>query len=127
LKDVGVLIVQPTGRLAADAFRRLSVIIEPFIQEKGKLTGLLVDAPSFPGWESFGALIEHMKFVADHQRKIERIAAVAESEILKIAPKIAQHFAPSKIRSVRLRREGPRDQCGSNAYSTPPPAGQGPN
>jgi hypothetical protein len=31
--------------------------------ENGKLTALLIDAPSLPGWESFGALIEHMKFV----------------------------------------------------------------
>ena len=93
LKDAGVLVVQPTSPLAADDFRRLSLTVDPFIQEKGKLMGLLIDAPSFPGWDSLGALIEHIKFVADHQRKIDRIAVVTESEVLKIAPKIAEHFA----------------------------------
>jgi hypothetical protein len=41
--------------------------------------GLLIEAPSFPGWGSFGALINHMKFVYDHHRKIDRVAAVTDN------------------------------------------------
>jgi hypothetical protein len=92
-KDRGVLIVQPKGALSADDFREVSRTVDPYIREKGKLTGLLIEAPSFPGWDSFGALIEHMKFVKDHHRKIDRVAAVTDSKILSIAPKIAEHFA----------------------------------
>ena len=40
-----------------------------------------------------GALVEHMKFVKNHHRQIDRIAVVTDSEVLKIAPKIAEHFA----------------------------------
>jgi hypothetical protein len=35
----------------------------------------MIYTKSFPGWESFGALVSHLKFVADHHQKIERIAA----------------------------------------------------
>ena len=66
--------------------------------EKGKLTGLLIDAPSFPGWDSFGALIEHLRFVHNRHRNIDRVAAVTDSTFLKIAPKIAQHFAHPEIK-----------------------------
>lgn len=92
-KETGVLIIQPKGALSADDFRNVSRTVDPYIQEKGNLTGLLIEAPSFPGWDSFGALIEHMKFVKDHHRKIDRVAAVTDSKVLAIAPKIAEHFA----------------------------------
>jgi hypothetical protein len=39
----------------------------------------MIHAESFPGWESFGAFVSHLKFVGDHHRQIERIAAVTNS------------------------------------------------
>jgi hypothetical protein len=98
LKDIGVLLVEPKSALSADDFREISRVIDPYIREKGKLTGLLIEAPSFPGWDSFGALIGHMKFVFDHHRKIDRVAAVTDNAFLKIAPRIAEHFAHPDIK-----------------------------
>jgi hypothetical protein len=63
LKDAGVLVVQPQSALSADDFREVARVVNPYISERGKLTGLLIEAASFPGWESFGALIEHLRFV----------------------------------------------------------------
>jgi hypothetical protein len=97
-RDKGILTVNPTGALQAGDFQAIAHAVDPYIAEKGGLNGLLVDAPSFPGWASFGALIEHMKFVKDHHRRIKRVAAVTDSEFLKIAPRIAQHFADPEIR-----------------------------
>ena len=77
---------------------RFSRAIDPYIRERGKLTGLLIEAKSFPGWDSFGALIQHIKFVHDHHRKIDRVAAVTDNVFLKIAPRIAEHFAHPEIR-----------------------------
>lgn len=54
-------------------------MIDPYIREKGRLTGLLIEAVSFPGWDSFGTLIEHLKFVHDHQRNIDRVAVVTDA------------------------------------------------
>jgi hypothetical protein len=63
LRDAGVLVVEPKSALSAEDFREISRTVDPYMHEKGKLTGLLIEAPSFPGWDSFGALIEHLKFV----------------------------------------------------------------
>ncbi len=46
----------------------------------------------FPGWENLAALIQHMRFVRDHQRRIARVALVTD-KFLKIPPEIAAHFA----------------------------------
>ena len=48
-----------------------------------------------------GALIEHMSFVRTHHRKIERVAAVTDTTILTIAPKIAEHFAHPESKVFR--------------------------
>lgn len=101
LKDTGLLIVEPREALTTEDFQAISQTVEPYIAANGKLTGLLIDVPSFPGWESFAALVEHMKFVRDHHRKIDRVAAVTDSKILTIAPKIAEHFAHPEFKVFR--------------------------
>ena len=98
LRDAGVLVVEPKSALSAEDFREISRSIDHYIREKGKLTGLLIEAASFPGWDSFGALIEHLKFVHDQHRNIDRVAVVTDAAFLKIAPTIAQHFAHPEIR-----------------------------
>ena len=59
----------------------------------------MIEAPSFPGWENFAALLSHLRFVRDHHRKIERIAVVTDSALLAAAPKIASHFVSAQVRT----------------------------
>ena len=99
LRDKGILILRPEGELAAADFAAVARIIDPYIAEHGKLNGLLIEAPSFPGWDSFGALVEHIRFIRDHHRKVGRVAAVSDSSFLKVAPRIASHFAQPDIKT----------------------------
>ena len=98
LRDAGVLVVEPKSALSAEDFREISRMIDPYISENGKLTGLLIEAVAFPGWDSFGTFIEHLKFVHGHHRNIDRVAVVTDAAFLKIAPTIAQHFAHPEMR-----------------------------
>ena len=98
LRDKGILIVKPQGAIDVGDFDRLAQTVDPYIADHGALSGLLIEAPSFPGWESFAALIEHLRFVRDHHRKIRRVAAVTDSSFLKVAPRIAAHFAQPEIK-----------------------------
>jgi hypothetical protein len=98
LRDPDILVITPEGPLEKADFERLAKEIDPLIASKGKLTGVMIYTRAFPGWDSFGALVSHLKFVADHHRRIERIAAVTDSGFLKIMPRIADHFVQAKIR-----------------------------
>jgi hypothetical protein len=98
LRDQGVLIIAPDGPIEKADFKRLANEIDPVIASKGKLAGVMIYAKSFPGWDSFGAFVSHLKFVADHHRQIERIAAVTDSGLRTIVPRIAQHFVKPEIR-----------------------------
>lgn len=98
LKDKGIGILSPEGPLEASDFQKLAQEIDPYIAANGHLTGLMILAKEFPGWEHFGALVSHLRFVRDHHHKIDCIAAVTDSEFLKIMPHIARHFVAAEIR-----------------------------
>lgn len=99
LRDKAILVVRPTGRLEATDFEKLSAAVDPFLADNGMLNGLLIEAPFFPGWNDFAGLIGHLKFAGDHQRRIRRVAAVTDSAVLSILPRIAEHFAQPEIRA----------------------------
>jgi hypothetical protein len=105
LRDRSLLLITPHGPLEKEDFEQLAKEIDPFIAANGKLVGVMIHAKSFPGWESFGALVSHLKFVADHHRQIERVAAVTDSGFLKIVPRIASHFVRAQIKHFEFKEE----------------------
>src|SRR6476659_11027235 len=99
LRDEGILILQPQGPLQAGDFTSLATVVDPYLEEHGTLRGIMVDAQSFPGWDSFAALVSHLRFVRDHHRLIGKIAVVSDSAVLSIAPQIAKHFVKAEFRN----------------------------
>ena len=123
LPDKGIVVLSPDGPLQEADFKRLADEVDPYIAANGRLTGVMIRAKSFPGWASFGALVSHLRFVKDHHRKIGRIAAVSDDQLLKIMPSIASHFVAAEIRQFPsdqeaqalawLQEGGPAAQAGS--------------
>lgn len=105
LRDKAILVVRPEEALRARDFAAIAAEVDPYIAAHGGLTGLMVVAPSFPRWEDFAALIEHLKFVRDHQRKIERVAVLTDNPVLKVAQAVADHLAHPEFRLFRPDEE----------------------
>jgi len=99
LDERGILVVKPEGALCAEDFSALAAAVDPYIEQRGELAGLVIDAPQFPGWENFAALLSHLRFVRDHHRRIRRIAVVTDSALLAVGPRIAKHFVNAEVRS----------------------------
>jgi SpoIIAA-like len=98
LRDRGILVVTAHDPLEKAYFEQLAKEVDPFIASNGKLSGVMICAEAFPGWENFEAFVSHVKFVADHHRQIERVAAVSDSTLLKIMPRIAGLFVQAEVR-----------------------------
>lgn len=99
LPDRGVVILKPEGALRAEDFAALAAAVDPYLEQQGALNGLMIDAPSFPGWENFAGLISHLRFVRDHHRRIRRVAVVSDNALLTAGPKIASHFVTAELKS----------------------------
>lgn len=98
LQDDSILIVTPDGPLTSSDFDRLAMEVDPFIEEKNKINGLMIYVESFPGWNDFAALVSHLKFVKNHHQNIGRVAAVTDSGFLSILPRVANHFVSAEVR-----------------------------
>ena len=90
--------MRPEGALSEGDFDNVASAIDPYLEEHGNLKGLIIYTKDFPGWESFGAMSKHFKFVKDHQRKISHVALVTDSKIGNLAETIASHFVSASIK-----------------------------
>lgn len=103
MEEDGILIVEPRDKLQQVDFERLSLLADPYIEQHGGLNGLLIDAESFFGWEDFASLVSHVHFVRDHEKKIQRVAAVTDNRFLAILPSVASHFVSAELRHFHYR------------------------
>lgn len=98
MQDEGILLLRPQGPLQASDFESVAKTVDPYIERKGGLRGVMIEARAFPGWDSVAALMSHMRFVRDHHRLIAKIAAVSDSPLLSAAPHFAKHFVKAEVR-----------------------------
>lgn len=93
-----ILYLQPKSALEQGDFAQLAKTVDPFIEKSGGLAGLIIDAPKFPGWENFGAMAAHFRFVRDHHKRIRKVALVTDSALGNVAQNLASHFVSAEIR-----------------------------
>lgn len=97
-KDAGIVTVMPSAPLSEKDFAVLADEVDPYIEKEGMLKGLIIQVESFPGWEDLAGLVSHWKFVRDHHKKIEKVAAVSDARIVSIMPTIVDHFVNAKVK-----------------------------
>jgi hypothetical protein len=96
--ELGILYVRPGAPLTENDFEQLTAAVDPWIEDNGQLTAVILEAPEFPGWDSFGAMTSHFKFVRDHHQHIRKVAIVTDSAIGNIAENFASHFVSAEIK-----------------------------
>jgi hypothetical protein len=93
-----ILEVRPQSALDKADFVELAKAVDPLIETNGDLAGLIINVAKFPGWDSFGTMITHFRFVRDHHKHIEKVALVTDSHLGDVAEHLASHFVSAEIR-----------------------------
>ena len=93
-----ILHVRPRSSLTGEDFVELAKTVDPYIEKTGGLAGLIIEAPTFPGWKSLGAMATHFRFVRDHHKHIKRIAVVTDSVLGDVAERLTSHFVSAEIK-----------------------------
>ena len=93
-----ILHAKVTGPLEQGDFAQLAKTVDPHIEQTGGLAGIVIEAPTFRGWESLGAMAAHFRFVRDHHKDIKKIAVVTDSAMGTVAERLASHFVSAEIK-----------------------------
>jgi hypothetical protein len=96
--QTAVLTIRPQSALEKSDFTALAEAVDPQIDEHGDLAGLIIEAAHFPGWDGFGALVTHLRFVRDHHQHVKKIAVVTDSHLGDAAERIGSHFVAADIK-----------------------------
>jgi hypothetical protein len=98
LRPEGIVVLKPDASLTKEDFVGLSASVDAHLADHASLHGLLIHAEAFPGWENFAGFAAHIRFVRNHQQKIERVALVTDSPIARVAEALAKHFVAAEIK-----------------------------
>ena len=90
--------LRPKAALTKEDFEVLTKAVDPHIEAKGSLAGIIVEVAQFPGWESLGAMAAHFRFVREHHKKVKKIAIVTDAKLGDVAEKLASHFVAAEIK-----------------------------
>lgn len=101
-KIEGIAVLEPDGALSENDFISVAKEIDPYIESNGELRGIVIHAESFPGWDSFSALVAHLQFVREHHKKVSRIAIATDSPIGTLAEHVASHFVNAEIKNFKF-------------------------
>jgi hypothetical protein len=97
-EENGIVVLEPEGSLSKNDFESAARIIDPYIEDANQLIGLIIHTKSFPGWDSFAALISHLRFVKEHHNKLLRVALSTDSTVGRFAESVARHFTNAEIK-----------------------------
>lgn len=93
-----ILRLRPESSLEKDDFVELAKAVDSELETHGDLAGIILEAPHFPGWNSFGAAVTHLRFVRDHHPHVKKIAVVTDSHLGDLAEHLVSHFVSAQIR-----------------------------
>ena len=93
-----LLILEPQAVLTKEDFIYLATVVDPYFKEGNTLKGLMIKTKNFPGWDSVSALTEHISFIKQHHKKIEKLAFVTDSSFIDAIKTIAGAFVHPQIK-----------------------------
>ena len=94
-----IAILKPNGPLHESDFTSAGDIIDPFIEDTGKLKGIIIYVKSFSGWDSFAARVSHLTFINGYHKKVSKVAFVTDSIVEEFTEQIGRHFISAEIKT----------------------------
>ncbi|NOY70798.1 MAG: STAS/SEC14 domain-containing protein [Gammaproteobacteria bacterium] len=93
-----IAILEPDAELSEKDFTSAARIIDQYLEKSGSLNGVIIHVKTFPGWDSFSALVTHLKFIKEYHKRVSNLAVVTDSSIGFFAERVGSHFINAKVK-----------------------------
>jgi hypothetical protein len=90
--------LRPEGTLTKSCFESAARIIDGYIDKGIGPEAIVIVTESFPGWENFGAMLEHFTFVREHHNAVRKVAFVTNIIIASLFEKVGSHFISAELK-----------------------------
>lgn len=97
-RDEGVIVVNVDQPLRREDVHRIAAEVDDWLATHAELPGLVLHAGSFPGWENVSGLLEHLRFVAGHHARIQRVALVVDGRGIDLAAGVVATLLHPEVR-----------------------------
>ncbi|UXX78303.1 STAS/SEC14 domain-containing protein [Reichenbachiella carrageenanivorans] len=97
-KDQGYVILSINGPISVFDMENLTDEVDHYIEDFGKLAGLIIMVKKFPGWDNLDSFFHHVKFVKDHHKLISKVGFMTEDNLIKSFPSLANHFVKAELK-----------------------------
>jgi hypothetical protein len=119
IPESGVIVAEIKQALGPSDFAALAATADDWIKTHGSLSGLVLHAHHFPGWESLRGMISHLRFVRDHHKEVKRVALVTEARLASITEQLAAHFVKAEVKTFGFDKlEEATAWAGANVLTT---------
>jgi hypothetical protein len=104
--ETGIVELRPRGPLEAQDFTSLSLTMKTYIEDHGRLRGLLLELDRLPGFDDWDAIAAQIRFVRRNLPKVDRIALLTDNPWLEPLPDVLRLLTPLEVRRFPLERRG---------------------
>lgn len=108
--ELGVVMIELAAPLRTADFAALALTVDRWLQAHSELSGLVVHARAFPGWQNIAALIRHVRFVRDHHHKIGKVALAVNGPLAATDPGVGQYVVHPEVRGFGYAELGREQQ-----------------
>jgi len=104
--ETGIVELRPRGPLEAQDFTSLWLTMKSYIEDHGRLRGLLLELDRFPGFDDWDAIAAQIRFVRRNLPKVDRIALLTDNPWLEPLPDVLRLLTPLEVKRFPLERRG---------------------
>ena len=104
--QTGIVELRPRGPLEAHDFTSLSLTMNTYIEDHGRLRGLLLELDRLPGFDDWDAVAAQLRFLRHHLPKVDRIALLTDNPWLEPLPDVLRLVTPVEVKRFPTERRG---------------------
>lgn len=105
LEDENILVIEPMESLSREDIEALTKEVDLHLLRTGILTGVLIYASKLPGWDSFGSMLSHLRFLRNHRHSFKKLAMVSDSILASVMLKLVNPFISIEVKGFAFNKK----------------------